>query len=51
MGVKANPPLRLRFFAELALGRETAEPELEPDLLKKGSKTQTTSFEIWKLHF
>ena len=31
IGVKANPALLLRFFAVLALGRDTAEPSLEPD--------------------
>ena len=31
---KPNQPLLLRFFAALPLGRDTAEPDLEPDLLK-----------------
>ena len=34
MGVKANPPLLLHIFAATALGRDTTEPELKPDLKK-----------------
>ena len=35
MDVKANPPLFLCFFAAITLVRDTTEPQLEPDLLKK----------------
>ena len=37
MGAKANPTLLLPFFAALVLDRDTADPGLVPDLLKKDS--------------